>query len=104
MMSVEVQCEAASIGYWFHISSPLDNWGVYETLVGGLAEAKREYHAALAAHDRARAGCLLLEVADLTALCAAAADALDSQRWLWMRADKLWPLGLSAALSTAGPA
>lgn len=92
MSSVEAQIEADQIGIDFHMCSPLDNWSVYEVITGGLLAAKAEYRDALARHDHAAAGRALLEVADLTALCAAAADGLARQRGLVLRSDRPWPL------------
>ena len=92
MSSTEAIAEAWGLTYWFHVSTPLDNWSVYEVLTDGFLQAKRDYRDALAAHDRARADRLLLEVQDLGELCAPAAEGLALQRPRFMASDRPWPL------------
>lgn len=90
--SLTGELESSTLDYWFHVSSPLDCWSVYETLTDGLAAAKRERREALARHDHAQAARLLVEVTDLTALCAAAAEGLALMRLRFFRAGQTWPL------------
>lgn len=91
MSNVETVLECESLAYWSHIHAPLDNAAVYEQLVGGLMQAKADYRAALVVHDRARAGRVLVEIADLTALCAAAAEGLAEQRRRTIASGRVWP-------------
>jgi hypothetical protein len=99
---VEAQIEADEIGYWFHMSSPLDNASVCAVLLDGLAEVRSAYREARAAHGHDRAEHLLDEFIDLTALCAAARTALDCQRNCWIADEpkygppRPWPLGSRA--------
>jgi len=90
--SVEAAIEAAEVGYWFHLTDPLGNWSVYEVLTDGLLAAKADYRDALARHDHAAADRLMLEITDLTALAAAAADGLADQRQRFMHSGMPWPL------------
>ena len=92
MTSTGAQIEADELSYWFHLLSPLDCQGIYDTFIEGLAEAKAAYREAAAMHDHGRAARLLLEIVDSTALCAAAADGLALQRARWLLAGKSWPL------------
>ena len=87
-----VASQADTLGYWFHVGSPLDCWSVYEVLTDGLIAAKQERREALAAHDHDRADRALQEVRDLTELCAAAAEGLALMRLRFFRAGQLWPL------------
>ena len=96
MISVEAQCEAATLEDWMHNGDPLTNWWVYEQLVAGLLRVKADYRDALMVHDRALASRLLDEVRDLTALCAAAADGLSRQRRCFMVGHHVWPLAAAA--------
>jgi hypothetical protein len=81
-----------TIFYWCHIFSPLDLLADYETITEGLAEAKRAYRAALAAHDWAKATGLLQEVNDLTHLAAECAAGLALSRSRHLAHGKAWPL------------
>lgn len=92
MTSVEAAIEADQITLDFHLCSPLDNWSVYTTISDGLLAAKAERRDALARHDHAAAARLLLEIIDLTALCAAAAEGLARQRALVLARAEPWPL------------
>jgi hypothetical protein len=92
VISPGVASEADTIGYWCHIGSPLDCWSMCEALADGLAAAKRERRAALAAHDHDRADRALQEVRDLTELCAAAAEGLALMRLRYFQAGHHWPL------------
>ena len=92
MTSVEAAIEADSIEMWFHCSDPLGNAAVYGTLTGGLLAAKAGYRDARARHDHDAAARWLLEVVDLTALAAAAADGLAAQRARFLASGDLWPL------------
>jgi hypothetical protein len=74
------------------VRSPADNARIYETLIEGLHVAKADHLAALAAHDHTRAGSVMVEIRDLTEICAAMAEGLDAQRRIWMGTDKPWPL------------
>ena len=84
--------EAYSVSYWCHVLSPLDAWGVYQTLTDGLIAAKQERRAALVVHDHDRADRALQEVRDLTELCAAAAEGLALMRLRFFHAGHRWPL------------
>ncbi len=90
--TVEAQIEAAEVGYWFHITDPLGNWSVHELLVDGLQAVKADHREAVRRHDHALAGKLMVEITDLTALCAASADGLASQRSRFLHSDRPWPL------------
>jgi hypothetical protein len=90
--SVEAQIEAEQISLWFHLAAPLDNHAVYQMLIEGLAAAKADWRAALAARHDHRAAELLAEVVDLTELCAAAAEGLALQRARSFAQGKPWPL------------
>ena len=92
MISVEAAIEADQIGLDFHLTDPLGNWSVYEVLTDGLLAARADYRDALACHDHGRADRAMLEITDLTALCAAAAEALALQRARFFRSDRPWPL------------
>lgn len=93
MVSVAARLEADTIEAWFHVSAPLDNWQVYQWLTDGLQAVKAEYRDALARHDWNQAAKALDDLADMTELCAAAADQLALQRARFMATDHPWPLG-----------
>jgi hypothetical protein len=93
MISVEAQIEADQLGFWLRRLPPLDCWGIYETLTDGLIQAKADRRGALAAGDRTRAGRQMLEIAELTALAAVAAEEIVRQREWCLDTGQLWPLG-----------
>jgi hypothetical protein len=90
--SVEALIEAEEACLWAHFYSPLDCWAVLETLIEGLADAKRERTAARGAGDHARADALLLEIIDLTEVAAGMREGLDCQRARFLDGGRPWPL------------
>lgn len=91
--TVETRIEADELGHWFRRLPPVECAGLYETLRGGLEQAKAYRRDALAVGDRARADQQMREIGALTALCAAGTEELRRHREWCLDTGQLWPLG-----------